>query len=67
MLLLIGILLNVPGLVYFKYTDFVIETLNTLTGSQLASFNLLLPLGISFFTFTQIAYLVDCGRSGVSD
>lgn len=64
MLLLIGILLNVAALVYFKYTDFLIETLNTLTDSQLASLNLLLPLGISFFTFTQIAYLVDCGRSG---
>jgi D-alanyl-lipoteichoic acid acyltransferase DltB (MBOAT superfamily) len=67
MLLLIGILLNVAALVYFKYTDFLIETLNTLTDSQLASLNLLLPLGISFFTFTQIAYLVDCGRSGVRD
>ena len=67
MLLLIGILLNVAALVYFKYTDFLIETLNTLTDSQLANLNLLLPLGISFFTFTQIAYLVDCGRSGVRD
>jgi alginate O-acetyltransferase complex protein AlgI len=66
-LLLIGISLNVAGLVYFKYTDFLIETFNTLSGSQLASLNLLLPLGISFFTFTQIAYLVDCSRSGVKD
>lgn len=66
-LLLIGIVLNVAGLVYFKYTDFFIETFNTLSGSQLAGLNLLLPLGISFFTFTQIAYLVDCSRSGVRD
>ena len=62
-----GVLLNVAGLVYFKYTDFLIQTFNTLSGSQLASLNLLLPLGISFFTFTQIAYLVDCSRSGVKD
>ncbi len=66
-ILLIGILLNVAGLVYFKYTDFLIETLNTFSDSQLTSLNLLLPLGISFFTFTQIAYLVDCSRAGVKD
>ena len=66
-ILLIGILLNVAGLVYFKYTDFLIETLNTFSDSQLTSLNLLLPLGISFFTFTQIAYLVDCSRAGVRD
>ncbi|MBX9915193.1 MAG: MBOAT family protein [Pseudomonadaceae bacterium] len=66
-LLLIGIVLNVAGLAYFKYSDFFIETLNALSGTQLASLKLLLPLGISFFTFTQIAYLVDCSRSGVRD
>ncbi|KRW60869.1 MBOAT family O-acyltransferase [Pseudomonas sp. TTU2014-080ASC] len=67
LLLLIGIVLNVGALIYFKYTDFLITTFNSLTASDLNTLNLLLPLGISFFTFTQIAYLVDCSRTGVKD
>jgi alginate O-acetyltransferase complex protein AlgI len=44
---------------YYKYTDFFISNLNALAGWNLALQKIVLPLGISFFTFTQIAYLVD--------
>lgn len=43
----------------FKYYDFFIENINLLLGTQLHLLRLLLPLGISFFTFQQISYLVD--------
>ena len=45
---------------YFKYSDFLIANVNFAFGTQISHLNLLLPLAISFFTFQQIAYLVDC-------
>ncbi len=60
--LLFGILFNVLLLCYYKYTDFFIANLNALAGWDLALQKIVLPLGISFFTFTQIAYLVDAYR-----
>ena len=56
----LGILFNVGMLGYFKYTDFFIENINTLFGSGFLLKNILLPLGISFFTFQQVAFVVDC-------
>ncbi len=50
---------NLIALAYFKYTNFFIDTINALTGLHLHIRKITLPLGISFFTFTQIAYLVD--------
>lgn len=58
-LLTVGIILNLLLLGYFKYTDFFITNINLLTSSHIALWHTVLPLGISFFTFTQIAYLVD--------
>jgi alginate O-acetyltransferase complex protein AlgI len=57
-----GVALNLAVLCYFKYTNFIFDSLNTLTGVPLPFFNIVLPLGISFFTFQQIAYLVDVMR-----
>jgi D-alanyl-lipoteichoic acid acyltransferase DltB (MBOAT superfamily) len=57
-----GVALNLAVLCYFKYTNFVFDSLNTLTGAPLPFVNIVLPLGISFFTFQQIAYLVDVIR-----
>jgi alginate O-acetyltransferase complex protein AlgI len=50
------------ALCYFKYTNFIFDSLTTLTGTPLPFVNVVLPLGISFFTFQQIAYLVDVMR-----
>lgn len=61
--LIFGITVNVLLLGYFKYTDFFITTINTLSGmDSLPLQHIILPLGISFFTFTQTAYLVDAYR-----
>ena len=57
--LLFGILFNLLLLGYYKYADFFISNLNALSGFNLTLQKVILPLGISFFTFTQIAYLVD--------
>ena len=61
-LLTIGIAGNVVLLGYYKYFDFLAENLNFLFSSNIALRHLLLPLAISFFTFQQIAYLVDTYR-----
>src|SRR5881409_3378915 len=57
-----GVALNLAVLCYFKYTNFLFDSLNMLTGAPLPFVNIILPLGISFFTFQQIAYLVDVMR-----
>lgn len=60
--LLAGIGANLLALGYFKYSTFVVENLNGLFGLALTAEPMELPLGISFFTFTQIAFLVDTYR-----
>lgn len=65
LLLTLGIVLNLGLLGYFKYADFLIENTNDFAGTTIAPLNLALPLAISFFTFQQIAYLVDCYRGEV--
>ena len=61
-ILTFGIVANVVLLGYFKYMDFFIENINLATGSNFDLLHLALPLAISFFTFQQIAYLVDSYR-----
>jgi D-alanyl-lipoteichoic acid acyltransferase DltB (MBOAT superfamily) len=59
-LLTIGILANVLLLGYYKYTDFFISNYNFLFGKTIPYRNIVLPIGISFFTFQLIAYIIDC-------
>ena len=65
--LVLGIALNLALLAYFKYANFFIDNLNAALGSNWDIGRLLLPIGISFFTFTQIAYLADTWRKRVSE
>lgn len=65
--LCLGIIFNIALLGYYKYTDFFITNINQLFGFQYAMHNIVLPLGISFFTFTQIAYLVETYRGKVNN
>ena len=67
LLLITGISLNVILLGYFKYTNFAIENLSILFALDISTFNIILPLGISFFTFQKIGYLVDCFRGLVHE
>lgn len=57
--LVVGILFNLGLLAYFKYADFFLENFNLAFDTSAPMLNLVLPLAISFFTFQQIAYLVD--------
>jgi D-alanyl-lipoteichoic acid acyltransferase DltB (MBOAT superfamily) len=61
-ILIFGIVFNLSLLGYFKYTDFLIENFNLAFNSNAELLHLALPLAISFFTFQQIAYLVDSYR-----
>ena len=54
-----GVLFNILLIGYFKYYDFFVENINALFGSSFALKHLLLPLGISFFTFQQLSFLVS--------
>jgi len=54
-----GVLVNLAPLIYFKYTNFLVGNIVNLFGGKFEPFDILLPLGISFFTFQGIAYLVD--------
>ncbi len=60
--LIVGVVGNLALLAYFKYADFFIANVNLATGGELELLHLALPLAISFFTFQQIAYLVDSYR-----
>ncbi|HEC1767645.1 TPA: MBOAT family protein [Campylobacter lari] len=60
-----GVFFNLALLAFFKYTDFLLENFNVFFQIVQLDFNIplphiLLPLAISFFTFQQIAFLVDC-------
>lgn len=62
-----AVALNLGVLFYFKYYDFFISTVNTVFGTSAALRHILLPLGISFFTFQQISFVVDTYRGEVRD
>lgn len=64
-ILAFGIAANLALLGYFKYLDFFIGNINFIFDTHVHHLNLLLPLAISFFTFQQIAYLVDSATGGV--
>jgi alginate O-acetyltransferase complex protein AlgI len=58
-LLVCGIVVNLAVLGYFKYANFFVDNLNAFTGLELVLGTVVLPIGISFFTFQKIAFLVD--------
>lgn len=57
-----GLLFHIGNLLYFKYCNFFIENLNVILADKIPLRDIVLPIGISFYTFQQIAYLVDCYR-----
>lgn len=63
--LIAGIVFNFGLLGYYKYANFFLDTLSAVTGMGLTVEQIALPLAISFFTFQQLAYLVDCYRREV--
>jgi alginate O-acetyltransferase complex protein AlgI len=65
--LMAAITVNLLLLGYFKYADFFIISINNVTGGELPALKVILPIGISFFTFTQIAFLVDTYQDKVKE
>ncbi len=63
--LIIGIVINLLLLVYYKYCNFFIENVNVLFNIDIKYLSVVLPLGISFFTFQNISYLIDVYRGEV--
>lgn len=63
----IGVISNLSMIFYFKYMNFFIENMNLLFKSSFMVKEILLPLGISFFTFQQISYLVDSYHGETSE
>jgi alginate O-acetyltransferase complex protein AlgI len=60
--LILGVTFNLALLGYFKYAGFFAANFTEISGIALAVQQIVLPIGISFYTFTQTAYLVDCYR-----
>lgn len=56
---------NIGSLVFFKYTDFLIESVNAVTGLGISPVGIKLPVGISFFTFQAMSYALDVYRGQV--
>lgn len=66
-ILVIGIGFNIGLLGYYKYIDFFIENIRWIFQADIPLFRLALPLAISFFTFQQIAFLVDSYKKGTKE
>ena len=62
-IVIVGIIINLSLLGYFKYYDFFIENINILFNTNIMLKNLILPLGISFFTFQQLSFLISCYKN----
>jgi len=63
--MVLGIVLNLATLGYFKYANFFVDNLNAVAGFDLFLGKVVLPIGISFFTFQKVAFLVDAYRGKV--
>jgi len=61
-LLVLSIITNLGILAYFKYTNFLINTINNLSSSSFDFIDIFLPVGISFFTFQSMSYTIDIYR-----
>lgn len=66
-ILIFGICANIAVIFTFKYFNFFLENINALFQTSFIPKNILLPLGISFFTFQQISFLVDSCRGETKD
>ena len=66
-LLLTATAVNLGLLGYYKYTNYLLDSVNTLAGTSFAIQAILLPLGISFYTFQQLTLLVDVSQGTIKD
>ena len=60
-----SVILNLGFLGYFKYTNFAIDTYNSVSGANFAFQKIILPVGISFYTFQSISYIIEVYRKEI--
>jgi alginate O-acetyltransferase complex protein AlgI len=65
--LVVGVIVNLALLAYYKYADFFLFSANGLLGTEWPLLGIILPIGISFYTFTQIAFLADAYAGKVTE
>ena len=65
LILAVCVIVNIGMLCFFKYTDFAIENLNRISGINIDTLKLALPIGISFYTFQVLSYIIDVYRGTV--
>lgn len=58
----VGIIISVLALAFFKYTNFFAQSFTKIIGADYTALNIILPLGISFYTFSAISYIIDVSR-----
>ena len=58
-MLIAGLIINIGVLLFYKYYNFFITSINHYSGAAYATLNLIIPIGISFFTFQQLSYIID--------
>lgn len=63
--MIVGILANLGVLGYFKYFNFFLQNINLIFKANIDLLPIVLPLGISFFTFQQLSYVIDCYKKEV--
>ena len=64
-ILILAILVNLGFLFYFKYFNFMIENINSIFHFDISLLKIVMPIGISFYTFQAMSYLIDVYRSEV--
>jgi D-alanyl-lipoteichoic acid acyltransferase DltB (MBOAT superfamily) len=64
--LILGVTANIILIAYFKYAEFLVSTIVNLSSKNFNLHDIFLPLGISFYTFQQIAYLIDSYRGEIT-
>ncbi len=61
-ILILGIIVNLGFLIYFKYFNFLIENINGIFQTNIHALNIIMPIGISFYTFQALSYVIDVYR-----
>jgi len=62
---IISIITIITGLLYFKYTNFIIENINSIFSTNISFREIILPIGISFYTFQILSYIIDLYRKKI--
>ena len=60
--LILAVVINIGALCLFKYAGFIVENINSVLDSRIDNLNITLPIGISFFTFQALSYVIDVYR-----